>query len=74
MDAAASIEVLRDSSDFTALTCYTKAFDLFRVMGVSSKELVHSNITASFLNANEAHGLGGGSGMLSLRHFRNGPA
>lgn len=58
MDAAARIELLRDSSDFTALTRYTKTFDLFRVMGVSSKELVHSNIIASFMNANEAHGLG----------------
>uniref|UniRef100_UPI0030DC9985 PD-(D/E)XK nuclease family protein n=1 Tax=Pseudomonas sp. RL_35y_Pfl2_P42 TaxID=3088710 RepID=UPI0030DC9985 len=49
---------MRNSAGFAALTRYTKAFDLFRVMGVSSKELVHSNILPAFMNADEAHGLG----------------
>lgn len=58
MDASTQLEALRNSTGFAALTRYTKAFDLFRVMGVSSKELVHSNVLAAFMTADEAHGLG----------------
>lgn len=58
MDASSQLEALRNSTGFTSLSLYTKAFDLFRVMGVSSKELVHSNILAAFMNEDEAHGLG----------------
>ncbi|WP_283184421.1 PD-(D/E)XK nuclease family protein [Pseudomonas svalbardensis] len=58
MEASEQLEVLRTSSNFAALSRYTKAFDLFKVMGVSSKELVHSNILAALMNEHEAHGLG----------------
>lgn len=57
MDAITQLEELCDSTGFTSLSLYTKAFDLFRVMGVSSKELVYSNISAAFMNEDEAHGL-----------------
>lgn len=46
------------SAAFSTLAGYTKAFDLFKAMGVSTKELVHSNIIASLLNDREAHGMG----------------
>lgn len=58
MDAIKHVEALRSSVEFAALTRYTNVFDLFKVMGVSSKELVHSNILAAFMRADEAHGLG----------------
>jgi len=58
MDASAQLEALRTSADFTSLIRYTNVFDLFKVMGVSTKELVHSNILAAFMNEREAHGLG----------------
>jgi hypothetical protein len=58
MDVAASqLEALPNTEEFTALTCYTNSFDLFKVMGVSTKELVHSNIIAALLSEQEPHGL-----------------
>ncbi|CAM5249975.1 hypothetical protein SSTU70S_05088 [Stutzerimonas stutzeri] len=35
-----------------------KTFDPFRVMGVSTKELLHSRVLAAFLDAHQPHGLG----------------
>lgn len=58
MDAAAQLEGLRASYGFASLGRYTTAFDMFKVMGVSTKELIHSNIIAAFMNANGPHGLG----------------
>ncbi len=58
MDPAAQLEALPTSEEFMSLTRYTKGFDLFKVMGVSTKELVHSNIIAALLNERESHGLG----------------
>lgn len=56
--AALRVKQLSASEQFHALTQYTKAFDLFKMMGVSSKELVHSNVIAALLNDRESHGLG----------------
>ncbi len=58
MDPGAQLAALATSEEFTSLTQYTKSFDLFKVMGVSTKELVHSNIIAALLNERESHGLG----------------
>lgn len=58
MDSAAQLAALATSEEFQALTQFTKKFDLFKVMGVSTKELVHSNIIAALLNEQESHGLG----------------
>lgn len=58
MDAPEQFAALSTSAAFNTLAGYTKAFDLFKVMGVSNKELVHSNIIASFLNDRDAHGMG----------------
>ncbi|MBF6028450.1 PD-(D/E)XK nuclease family protein [Pseudomonas sp. P115] len=57
MEAAARLETLRVSPGFNALGKYTAAFDMFKVMGVSTKELIHSNILAALFNANGSHGL-----------------
>ncbi|CAM5247688.1 hypothetical protein SSTU70S_00025 [Stutzerimonas stutzeri] len=46
------------SEEFIALAQHTKTFDPFRVMGVSTKELLHSRVLAAFLDAHEPHGLG----------------
>ncbi|WP_343577869.1 PD-(D/E)XK nuclease family protein [Pseudomonas sp.] len=58
METLEQLEALRTSADFTSLIGYTNTFDLFKVMGVSTKELVHSNILAAFMNEHEAHGMG----------------
>lgn len=58
MDSPELITALATSDPFAALSRYTGAFDMFRVMGVSNKELVHSNILAALLNSQAAHGLG----------------
>ncbi|PWE38746.1 hypothetical protein C9I50_21150 [Pseudomonas prosekii] len=58
MDASMQLETLRTSFGFAALGRYTKAFDLFKMMGVSSKELIHSNILAALSNDREPHGMG----------------
>jgi hypothetical protein len=58
MDTAAQLVALRASSGFTSLGRYTTAFDMFKAMGVSTKELTHSNILAAFMNANGSHGIG----------------
>ncbi|WP_025167744.1 PDDEXK-like family protein [Pseudomonas taeanensis] len=50
-------QALASSSELAELSAYSKEFDLFKVMGVRSKELVHSNILANLLNKNEPHGL-----------------
>lgn len=52
------VEALRTSNAFLALTGYTRKFDPFKVMGVSTKELLHSRILAAFFDAGEPHGLG----------------
>lgn len=53
-----TVEALEKTQAFADLAGYTKVFDPFEVMGVRSKELVHSRILASFLNKQEHHGLG----------------
>ncbi|AZF32258.1 hypothetical protein C4J89_2783 [Pseudomonas sp. R4-35-07] len=58
MDTFSQLNALRTSSGFASLSRYTRAFDLFRVMGVSSKELVHSNILAALMDEHDAHGMG----------------
>lgn len=58
MDARTQLDALRKSEGFASLSHYSNAFDLFRVMGVSSKELIHSNILAAFMSDEDSHGLG----------------
>lgn len=58
MDVTSRFNELSAGDEFLALTRYTRVFDPFRVMGVNTKELLHSRVIAAFLNANEAHGLG----------------
>lgn len=58
MDLTPRIEALPACDSFLALTRYTRVFDPFKVMGVSTKELLHSRVIATFLNAEEPHGLG----------------
>lgn len=53
----AAVEHLFLSDEFLKISAYSKSFDLFKMMGVRSKELVHSNILAAFLNPSYAHGL-----------------
>lgn len=58
MDVAASqLEALPRTDEFIALAGYTNSFDLFKVMSVSTKKLVHSNIIAALLNDQQPHGL-----------------
>jgi len=45
------------SEEFMKVDSYSKRFDLFKVMGVQDKELVHSNILSSFFNPDHSHGL-----------------
>lgn len=52
-----TFQALASSLEFAELSAYAKEFDLFKVMGVRSKELIHSNILASLLNKNDPHGL-----------------
>ncbi|MBA1245260.1 PDDEXK-like family protein [Pseudomonas japonica] len=78
MDAAAQVASLTASQEFTSLKDYTQAFDLFRVMGVSNKELVHSNIIASLLNDRGTHSLGSAfrdayvRSLVNCRHSNTG--
>ncbi|MEB2514767.1 PD-(D/E)XK nuclease family protein [Pseudomonas sp. YuFO20] len=58
MEVTPQLNELFACDEFLALTQYTRAFDPFRVMGVSTKELLHSRVIAAFLSANEPHGLG----------------
>ncbi|MCM5510117.1 PD-(D/E)XK nuclease family protein [Vibrio sp. SCSIO 43169] len=51
------IERLFLSKDFSEITSYSTNFDLFKVMGVRSKEHVHSNILAALLQPTYPHGL-----------------
>jgi len=51
------IERLFLSEDFSQIASYSANFDLFKVMGVRSKELVHSNILAALLKPTYPHGL-----------------
>ncbi|MEP9316042.1 PD-(D/E)XK nuclease family protein [Pseudomonas sp. LABIM340] len=55
---SALLDDLRHSSAFAALDAYSNAFDLFKVMDVRSKELIHSNILAALMSEGEPHGLG----------------
>lgn len=58
MDAPEHLAAMSASEAFNTLTGHTNAFDLFKAMGVSTRELVHSNIIASLLNDRESHGMG----------------
>ncbi|QXI09178.1 PD-(D/E)XK nuclease family protein [Pseudomonas zeae] len=58
MEASAQLAALHTGAAFISLGRYTKTFDMFKVMGVSSKELVHSNILAALLCEEETHGMG----------------
>ena len=49
---------LKHSRAFGSLDAYSNAFDLFKVMDVRSKELIHSKILAALMNEGEPHGLG----------------
>lgn len=49
---------LIDAPAFVALANRTQDFEPFKVMGIRSKELVHSRVLATFLNKQERHGLG----------------
>lgn len=55
---APALAAMPFSKEFIALAQHTKMFDPFRVMGISTKELLHSRILATFLSAHEPHGLG----------------
>lgn len=52
------VEKLFFSDEFSSLDSYAIEFDLFRMMGVRNKELIHSNILACLLNPAYPHGLG----------------
>lgn len=58
MENTPGLNGLSTGDEFVALTQYSRAFDPFRVMGISTKELLHSRVIAAFLNANEPHGWG----------------
>ncbi|MGL1956975.1 MAG: PD-(D/E)XK nuclease family protein [Colwellia sp.] len=49
---------LINNHSFEDLVEYSNQFDLFKMMGVRRKELVHSNILAAFFTPSESHGLG----------------
>ncbi|PVZ70626.1 PD-(D/E)XK nuclease family protein [Pelagibaculum spongiae] len=46
------------SNHFMQLDSFSSEFDLFKMMGVRNKELIHSNIIACLLNPSYPHGLG----------------
>ena len=52
-----AVENLFLSEGFSKISSYSANFDLFKMMGVRSKELVHSNILAALLNPSYPHGL-----------------
>ncbi|HCM0980174.1 TPA: PD-(D/E)XK nuclease family protein [Vibrio parahaemolyticus] len=52
-----AVESLFLSEGFSKISSYSANFDLFKMMGVRSKELVHSNILAALLNPSYPHGL-----------------
>ncbi len=52
------IQALQNSDAFQSLTQYVEAFDVFNVMGVSNKELVHSTVLANLMRGQASHGLG----------------
>jgi len=51
------IERLFLSEDFSQIAAYSVNFDIFKAMGVRSKELIHSNILAALLQPTYPHGL-----------------
>jgi hypothetical protein len=51
------LEKLFFSDEFSAVDAYSLKFDLFKMMGVRSKELIHSNILACLLDPTYPHGL-----------------
>ncbi|PSV18866.1 PD-(D/E)XK nuclease family protein [Photobacterium kishitanii] len=54
------LEAVQDlflSDEFSKISSYSTNFDLFKMMGIRSKELIHSNILAALLNPSYAHGL-----------------
>lgn len=58
MDVTPHFDELTACDQFLALTRYTRVFEPFKAMGVSTKELLHSRVIAVFLSADEPHGLG----------------
>lgn len=58
MMTQAQYQKIVDNHSFENLVEYSNQFDLFKMMGVRRKELVHSNILASFFTPSESHGLG----------------
>lgn len=52
-----AVEHLFLANEFSKICAYSANFDLFKMMGVRSKELVHSNIIAALLNPTYPHGL-----------------
>ncbi|GAB7228619.1 hypothetical protein VrSk94_23070 [Vibrio rotiferianus] len=52
-----AVENLFLSDEFSRINTYSAGFDLFKMMGVRNKELVHSNILAALLNPTYPHGL-----------------
>lgn len=49
---------LIENKSFNKLVEYSNQFDSFKMMGVRRKELIHSNILASFFTPSDSHGLG----------------
>ncbi|MCC4784488.1 PD-(D/E)XK nuclease family protein [Vibrio lentus] len=52
-----AVERLFLSNEFSKIRSYSANFDLFKMMGIRSKELIHSNILAALLNPSYVHGL-----------------
>ena len=53
-----SIEEIFFSEEFEHLCEYKNRFDLFKVMRIQNKELVHSNLVAELLDPNGSHRMG----------------
>ncbi|MBS4068978.1 MAG: PD-(D/E)XK nuclease family protein [Sulfurimonas sp.] len=58
MQQTTDFESFYMSDEFAKIDSYTKQFDLFEIMKVSRKELIHSDIIASLLNPNGSHKMG----------------
>ncbi|WP_318432765.1 PDDEXK-like family protein [Photobacterium leiognathi] len=52
-----AVERLFLSEEFSKISTFSTSFDLFKMMRIRSKELIHSNILAALLNPSYAHGL-----------------
>ncbi|MFW6015892.1 MAG: PD-(D/E)XK nuclease family protein [bacterium] len=51
------IKELTLSTSFIKLTNYTEKFNIFKIMKIENKEIIHSNILAKLLNPNYSHGI-----------------